>query len=478
MTIDTTMRTFLGLKILLLLLCQSHSAELNDEIVGLPGLSEPIFFRQYSGYLQAGSTRKLHYWFVESQNSPRDDPVLLWMNGGPGCSSMLGLLTELGPFRIDKGNGTLHLNPYSWNQVANVLFLEAPAGVGFSYDTSYPREYLCNDEQTADDNYIAILHFFAKFPELIRNDFYVTGESYAGVYVPTLVQRILTRDNNINLKGYAIGNGYLDERRLGNSLVFFGYYHGLWGSNLWTRLTQHCCNDSVSQQACLFHASSGPHCASAVEEATGITDGLNIYNLYDPCQDNNKQEMLQANRASEPASLITRHGRHLLRRTLGLSTRSSRGTLRQAPECVSDRDIANYLNQPEVKAAIHVQETPLTWTSCSDSVNTNYVWQHSTMLPILRALIDSGRLKTLIYNGDVDMACNFLGDEWFADSLGYAPTSGYKPWIVNSHVGGFFKTYQRNLTFVTVKGSGHMVPQDKPAEALHMIRNFLTDQPL
>ncbi|EEC19639.1 serine carboxypeptidase, putative [Ixodes scapularis] len=125
----------------------------NDEVWQLPGLAKQTSFRHYSGYLRVGGSRLLHYWYVESERSPETDPVVLWMNGGPGCSSLLGLMTELGPFHMASDGLNLTMNPYSWNKVANVIFLEAPAGVGFSYDPS--GDYHTNDDQTADDNYLA-----------------------------------------------------------------------------------------------------------------------------------------------------------------------------------------------------------------------------------------------------------------------------------------------------------------------------------
>ncbi|XP_064467463.1 lysosomal protective protein-like [Ornithodoros turicata] len=466
------MNSYLAVIVAVVVLCQSsHCARLEDEVTTLPGLSEPINFRHFSGYLQAGGTRKLHYWFVESQNSPKHDPVLIWLTGGPGCSSMLALLTELGPFHVTNNNDTLYLNPYSWNKVANVLFLDSPAGVGFSYDPSSPYSYSSNDEQTADDNYLAILDFFQGFPELLPNDFYVTGESYGGVYVPMLTERVLRRYNNINLRGYTVGNGALDFALLGNGLIFFGYYHGLWGLSLWTRLSQHCCNGSVSQQACDFVSSRDVYCLEAVNDALSVirSEGLNVYNLYDPC------EYESSGSIANPRASYRHRAWSMVTKSLGWFSQVSDSQVGLTPPCIDEANVDKYLNRPDVKVALHVQESPLNWTSCSNVLN--YTMQHTTMQPIVKGLVDSGGLKTLIYNGDVDMACNFLGDEWFVNTLGYQPTCSYKIWKLGKQVAGFFQTYEGNITFATVKGSGHMVPQDKPAQALKMITNFLTDTP-
>lgn len=151
-----------------------------------PGLDYTPGFDQFSGYLTVSGSesngRHLFYWFVESQGDPSKDPVVLWTNGGPGCSGFLGLGTEHGPFLFHK-NGTLTANPHSWNQVASILYVEQPAGVGFSYSDT-KEDYNTGDEKTAIDNYALIREFLKRFPERQPNDFYISSESYGGHYMP------------------------------------------------------------------------------------------------------------------------------------------------------------------------------------------------------------------------------------------------------------------------------------------------------
>src|SRR5690349_3048038 len=136
----------LALTIFSSILIQSNQINSNpDQITNLPGLTDPIKFNQYSGYLNASQGNYLHYWFVESQSSPSTDPVILWMNGGPGCSSITGLITELGPFKLQQDGKTLKLNQYSWNLNASILFLESPPGVGFSFSTN--QDIRTNDDK-------------------------------------------------------------------------------------------------------------------------------------------------------------------------------------------------------------------------------------------------------------------------------------------------------------------------------------------
>ena len=176
----------------------------NDEIKQLPGLKEKLNFRQYSGYLDGGKGKRLFYWYVESQKNATEDPVVLWLNGGPGCSSFTGLFTENGPFRVTANGTTLNLDPYSWNAIANVLYLESPINVGFSYNTTrLAKSDIYNDIATVDAKYNALIDFFKKFPNLKKHKFYITGESYAGIYIPLLTRQILehSQENGFNFQG-------------------------------------------------------------------------------------------------------------------------------------------------------------------------------------------------------------------------------------------------------------------------------------
>ncbi|KAH6941544.1 hypothetical protein HPB50_019557 [Hyalomma asiaticum] len=285
--------------------------------------------------------------------------------------------------------------------IANIIFLEAPAGVGFSYDPT--GQYSTNDDQTADDNYLALQDFFSKFPSLKNNDFYIAGESYGGIYVPMLTLRVLKEPNGIRLKGYAVGNGALDFNILGNALVFFGYYHGLYGLSLWTRLTTHCCNGSVTQQTCNFVYRVTAACEEAVQEAMKVIyqEHLNVYNLYDKCEDE------QGGVGSSRASSTSRY--HLSRQLMARSVNVTRHTdnLSVTPPCIDSENVKRYLAREDVKTALHVENSPLEWDECSNVLH--YTTQYESMRDVVKELVDSGSLKTLIYNGDVDMALQLPG---------------------------------------------------------------------
>uniref|UniRef100_A0A7S4M4V7 Carboxypeptidase n=1 Tax=Vannella robusta TaxID=1487602 RepID=A0A7S4M4V7_9EUKA len=199
--------------------CVSATTSRDDaKITSLPGLTFQPNFEQYAGYITLeGTTKNLFYWFFTSQDNPSEDPVILWLQGGPGCSSLGdGLFLEHGPYYPDPNFTTktvnLTRNVNSWNQHANVIYVESPCGVGFSYGTNLPSDYETNDNITAVDNYMFLQGFFDIYSDFSSNEFWVTGESYAGVYIPTLAYQILTNGSdsqladNLKKGGLMLGN--------------------------------------------------------------------------------------------------------------------------------------------------------------------------------------------------------------------------------------------------------------------------------
>uniref|UniRef100_A0A453H0A4 Carboxypeptidase n=1 Tax=Aegilops tauschii subsp. strangulata TaxID=200361 RepID=A0A453H0A4_AEGTS len=165
-----------------------------DKISALPGQPEGVDFDQYGGYVTVDghNGRALFYYFVESPGNPVTKPLLLWLNGGPGCSSLgFGAMRELGPFRVNRDNQTLTRNNHAWNNVANVVFLESPAGVGFSYSNTSSDYDKMGDPLIAQDTYAFLVNWLDRFPEYKARALYIAGESYAGHYVPQLAATIL-----------------------------------------------------------------------------------------------------------------------------------------------------------------------------------------------------------------------------------------------------------------------------------------------
>lgn len=156
-----------------------------DRVQILPDAG-PLPTPWYSGYLNTTSpTKLLHYLFIGSSSKTNaTDPVVIWLNGGPGCSSLLGAFSENGPFIFDDGQDILKPNIEGWNDRQNLLYIESPAHVGFSIGG--PDDWNFTDYSQSVDLFAAVQSFYTLFPELIKNPLWITGESYAGVYGPFL----------------------------------------------------------------------------------------------------------------------------------------------------------------------------------------------------------------------------------------------------------------------------------------------------
>jgi len=445
----------------------------DHEISKLPGLDWTLKFKQYAGHLDAGKGRHLFYWFVESETNPTEDPVILWMNGGPGCSSMAGNLMELGPFRVNKTNSQQLLpNNFAWNKRANVIFLEAPAGVGFSYKDDGDLD--TDDDLTADGNHQALISFFKRYPQFKKNPFFITGESYAGIYVPTLTKRVLDAPDDsekINLQGYAIGNGFMDQEFEDNSLPVYGYSHGLVGEKDWENLIESCCTSSERNPfGCSFYKNRSPKCRTAFSKASGaaFNDRLNPYNIYKECEQPKKQGYSRIEAAIEMLNYqVVNVSGMIVDSSLAFQKKFTMVT----PPCVDDTYVKEYLNNPLVRKALHVPDKVIEWEICSDVLSGRYHSTYTSVREIIKYFAKKG-LKGMVYNGDIDMMCNVLNNEWFVESLGLETVSPFKWWAHDGQMAGKIK-YFDNLIFTTVRGAGHMVPEDKPSQALAMLDNFL-----
>ncbi|KAF3433914.1 hypothetical protein FNV43_RR25017 [Rhamnella rubrinervis] len=448
--------SFLCLLSLLLGTCSSASYQdqVKDKITGLPGQPKNVGFNQYSGYVTVNERggRSLFYWLVESPASrgPESRPLLLWLNGGPGCSSVAyGAAEEIGPFHIKPDGKTLYLNSYAWNNLANLLFLESPAGVGFSYTNTTSDLYTAGDQKTAEDAYIFLVNWFERFPQYKHRDFYIAGESYAGHYVPQLSQIVHQRNKGIqnpviNFKGFLVGNAVTDDYHDYVGTFEYWWTHGLISDSTYRTL----------RVACDFGSSQHPslECMNALRAAEVERGNIDPYSIFTrPCNDT--------------ASL-----RHNLRGHYPWMSR--------AYDPCTERYSEAYFNRPEVQKALHANVTGISypWKTCSDIVGNYWADSPLSMLPIYRELIAAG-MRIWVYSGDTDAVVPVTATRYSIDALKLPTITNWYPWYDNRKVGGWSQVY-KGLTFVTVTGAGHEVPLHRPRQAFILFRSFLENKPM
>ncbi|RHY29256.1 hypothetical protein DYB32_005301 [Aphanomyces invadans] len=423
------------------------------KITSLPRYNDPkpINFDQYAGHLVLPSTgQRMFYWLVEAEHNPETAPLALWLNGGPGCSSLIGFFTENGPFVV-ASDLSVKRNPYAWNRHMNMVYLDSPAGVGFSKPLLNATDY--NNDVTTARIFEFLGVFVDEFPVYKRRPLFVTGESYNGMYIPFLVHDMVDKPKpTINLVGFAIGNAYTDTHIDGKSYYDWIYSHALISHATYMALRTHC-QDDVSECADGTKQCSA-ECVAALDDSRISSDigDLNEYFIY-----------------GDVCLLKTRQAQSFTYHRIRPNVRGNVGPC-------ADVFTQEYLRLPEVQAAIHVADGFVPWVECNDAVSDVYHGSASALDKYPRIL--SAGLQILIYSGDADSNTNFIGSErWITtEGLELPVVSKWKAWFgPDRQLAGYTQGY-KGLNYSTVKGAGHMVPATRPLHSLYLIECFIYGQ--
>ncbi|CAL1374422.1 unnamed protein product [Linum trigynum] len=454
-----------------------------DKIVKLPGQPE-VSFQQYSGYVTVDETqqRKLFYYFVEAETNFTSKPLVLWLNGGPGCSSIgAGAFTEHGPFKTN-GSEALLKNDYSWNKEANMLYLESPAGVGFSYSGNTSFYKLVNDTITAKDNLAFLQQWLIKFPEYKDRDLYLAGESYAGHYVPQLAQLIVESRSNLSLKlkGIAIGNPLLEFNTDFNGVEKYFWSHGLISDHTYHLLNKMCNGSQLRRQAA--SGSLSEPCKMVATQLSAEMPSQN-FNRYDITSD-----VCLADNDGSSSKLSLEATFHPFASLKSSQSTSRNPSLQKVGESAIDLcaegEIDKYLNRKDVQNAMHAQLVGIpTWRSCSYVINYDRNNLENPTIGVVGSLVRSG-IQVLVYSGDQDSVLPFIGTRTLVNRLakriGLNTTVSYRPWFdAEKQVGGWTQVYGGNkLAFATIRGASHLAPFSSPKRSLSLFATFLTGKPL
>ncbi|KAF3780706.1 Serine carboxypeptidase-like 2 [Nymphaea thermarum] len=379
----------------------------------LPGFDGPLPFELYTGYISVGMREETHlfYYFIKSEKTPAQDPLLLWFTGGPGCSAFSGLVLEIGPMKFEEReyNGSLPrlvINPYSWTKVSNVIFLDAPTGTGFSYSNT-KEDYLTGDIKASNDNYMFLVKWLHEFPEFRSNPFYVGGDSYSGLPIPFWVQKIANGNRDgylpfVNLEGYILGNPSTDLK-FDVSLVPFAYGMGLISEELYKEAEQ--------------------SCGGRYDIARNAECAKNIYAV-------NQEQYYSL--------------------------------------------LEYWANNENVRDALHIRkDTIREWVRCNWSIRGSYHNDVKSALKYHKDLTSKG-YRLLVYSGDHDTVVPFVGTRRWVASLNYTVNDAWRSWWVDGQIAGFTISYDHDVTFATLKGGGHTAPEYKPRECLAMVERWLS----
>ncbi|GAB6021026.1 hypothetical protein CHUAL_003663 [Chamberlinius hualienensis] len=389
--------------------------------------------RSYSGYFTVNPeyNSNMFFWYFPAEVDPTNAPVVVWLQGGPCSSSMFGLFSENGPFAIDK-DFKLYERNYNWGVPFNLIYFDNPVGTGFSFTDD--AGVVKNITDVADHLYEALLQFFTLYSELQPLDFYITGESYAGKYIPAISYKIMkenpTASLKINLKGLAIGDGWIDP------VTQFDYGNYLFN--------------------------------------VGLIDKQQRSNFY------KKQIEMVKNIKAGKWIAATKINRNLTRLYHDYSKMNDYYNYARTNSPHDQNYYFPYFKKPEVRKSIHVGNLTFGGQNCYPNSEEDYC---KSTKPWLEALLDNN-YRVLLYNGQLDVVCAYYLTINMVDSLRWKGAAKYRNakrhiWRVDpadKQIAGYVKNVD-NFWEIMVRNAGHILPYDQPKAAFDMITRFIFHHP-
>ncbi|KAI9307926.1 Alpha/Beta hydrolase protein [Cunninghamella echinulata] len=416
------------------------------KVISLPGIDiKELSFDQYAGHIEVSpeSDGNLFFWMLEQEKAKTTNNLIIWLNGGPGCSSMDGMFLENGPYRVNP-DLSLSINKGGWQDQATIVFLDQPVGTGFSYANG--NGLMRDMDQIANEFIVFLEKFMEVFPNLQERKLYIAGESFAGTYIPYFARKILNinkseRKIKFNLQGLAIGNGWIAPLHQYRAYYDFSVAHGIIGGEYKDIAAKQLaeCERQIKLES-LINIEACEMIMSTIHAGSRIKPEQTCVNTYDIRLRN---ETYPACGRDWPHELV---------------------------------QVSDYLRSKELKAAIHSQKQALGWSECSSSVSRALDGDKSKpsydLLPDLLK-----ETKILLFSGEYDLICNHFGTEYLISNMTWNDDKGFagakqQDWVINGKTAGHY-TEARGLTYVLIKDGSHMVPYDKPMETLDMINRFM-----
>lgn len=427
----------------------------------LPGAPDGPLLKMHAGHIEITPEHNgnLFFWHFQNRHIANRQRTVIWLNGGPGCSSEDGALMEIGPYRVKDGsNGPrLEYNDGAWDEFANVMFVDNPVGTGFSYVNT--DSYVSELPDMANQFVQFLEKWYTLFPEYEHDDLYIAGESYAGQHIPYIAKAILDRNKAgpahvWPLKGMLIGNGWISPNEQYMSYLDFTYEKGLVerGSEIAKRLE--------TQKAL---------CLKLLDEVGG-KDHVDI-----PSCEQILQDILSETQRPGKNGKSECHNMYDVRLTDSY------------PSCGMNwpadlADVTPYLRRKDVLAALHIDPGKHTgWTECNGAVGSAFRAANSK--PSIQLLPDLiAEVPIVLFSGAEDLICNHLGTEELISNMQWNGGKGFelsagtwaprREWIFEGQVAGFWQE-ARNLTYVLFYNSSHMVPFDYSRRTRDMLDRFM-----
>ncbi|PWA51842.1 peptidase S10, serine carboxypeptidase, Alpha/Beta hydrolase fold protein [Artemisia annua] len=472
-------------------------------VTNLPGFNGDLPFTLETGYIGVGEDEQdqqvqFFYYFVESQRNPSKDPVLFYLTGGPGTSALYPFLYQIGPLSFDferswRGNITLELNPYSWTKVANVIFIDTPAGVGFSYAKTWEASR-SSDSILALHSYEFLIKWFLEHPRFYSNPLYITGVSYLGILVPIVALETYNgneRENQpkLNIKGCLMVSPLTDKFIDFNSRLEFAHRLALISDDIYESTKKTCHGNYV------YNDMDNILCLKNLQRVDECTSEINLLNILEPlCNATNMEPTCReatniflnvwANDKDVQRALNIREG------TIGRwesSNTSIHYKLKKSDTIYYSYDVFSSI-------AYHKQlltrncRVLIIWCNLSHKTNSNFSGDHDMTFPYVGAKIwiatlnlpldspwEAWFVRTQVagykmkyaqsgcnlshktnsnFSGDHDMTFPYVGAKIWIATLNLPLDSPWEAWFVRTQVAGYKMKYAQSgysLTYATIK---------------------------
>ncbi|RDX42857.1 alpha/beta-hydrolase [Lentinus brumalis] len=513
--------------------------EVQSPLPNLTGLALPRSFAGNIPVNRAGHPNNtLFFWGFERQgrngsltvpaHANNSEPWIFWLQGGPGSSGMLGLSTENGPIHV-LSNGSWVLNPFSWNTLADTIWIDQPVGTGFS--TSDAKGYIADEDQMGEDFIEFLKNLVSVFPSLATRPLYLTGESYAGTYIPYIVKHIFAQSKPpVNLKKIAIGDGSLGSfatiRHLpvlntietypsiiGYDQDVFNYFreqHHLCGFDLNLTYPQTggnfpTLNLTQGLRATFLEATdtrvTGSSWREAIATEYAVRARTNPIMKRADYHERRGADALQWKRdiSGRPNGTIDPwYGCDIFDEMRDYAVNftfpwSNGGfdvyDIPDATHPEPDMDAGPFLNGPAGRAALHAP-TSKNWSSSfnypfGSVYNKSIGNEHGdpsvepvAFLTPLFANASERNISFVFYSGNDDAQVQHRGTEVVIQNFTFGGVQGFTrkpatPWFDDDGNAAGIVHQERGLTYVLFTGAGHLVPQWKPAQALVFLREFV-----
>ncbi|KAK4415232.1 Serine carboxypeptidase-like 18 [Sesamum alatum] len=394
-----------------------------------------------TGYIGVGENEEvqLFYFFLESESSPEEDPFILWITGGPGCPGLSTILLEMGTFVIDYancngGSTALKLNEYAWTKAANILFIDEPAGTGYSYAKTL-EGYLTNDTLSARQTYDFLRKWLIDHPKYLENPLYIFGESYAGIVIPLVVNEVYNGfevgDKPVlNMKGYGLGNPITDVFADINERIPYAHRMGLLSNKLYQSTRVNCHGNYVNVD------SDNDLCLNDIEKINQCLDRISKNHILDPwCGDSlaMKQDVLSLYMSSSVENPVD-----FLQPVVARKKKEwcRDDNVRLANSRANDKFVQKALNVPEgtIKQWIRCNKSIVDSTPGPSGINP-YIKNVETTVGYHQKFTNKSA-RVLIFSGDHDMLAPHISTEKWIESLKVPIKSDWRPWFVEDQIGG------------------------------------------